>query len=107
MPSIWKAILRPKAEPYQFPKAEELVLEEEEASPDGPPVPPPGEDGEEAAPAVDIRIGDEAPAPEPEPQEPELTAEELLLAEIRDLLREKNGVGGTAGLDAESAPDGE
>lgn len=49
----------------------------------------------------------EEPAPEPEPQEPELTAEELLLAEIRDLLREKNGVGGTAGLDAESAPDGE
>ena len=32
----------------------------------------------------------EEPAPEPEPKEPEPTAEELLLAEIRDLLKGKN-----------------
>ncbi len=37
MPSIWKSFLRPKAEPYQFPKAEELAAEDFE-----PFVPPEG-----------------------------------------------------------------
>ena len=71
MPSIWKAILRPKAEPYQFPKAEELILEEEQ--PSAPPLPP--EEEPEAAPEVDIRIEAEeeeevlaAAPPEPEPE---------------------------------------
>ena len=72
MPSIWKAILRPKAEPYQFPKAEELVLEKERPAEDaGPDAPPPQEEGgERAAPEVDIRIGEEAEPAEPEPESP-------------------------------------
>ena len=41
----------------------------------------------------------EEPAPEPEPKEPEPTAEELLLAEIRDLLKGKNEADGEASDD--------
>ena len=60
--------MRPKAEPYQLPKAEELVFEEEKAdlSP-----PPPAEEGAgEEAPPLDVRADEEpeAPAPEPEPE---------------------------------------
>ena len=81
MPSIWKAILRPKAEPYQFPKAEELILEEE--VPAGSDAPPPVEESEEEkAPAVDIRIGEEAKAPEPEP-EPEPEPDPVSFAQIQ------------------------
>ena len=81
MPSIWKAILRPKAEPYQFPKAEELILEEE--VPAGSDTPPPVEESEEEkAPAVDIRIGEEAKAPEPEP-EPEPEPDPVSFAQIQ------------------------
>ena len=61
--------MRPKAEPYQFPKAEELVLERE---PEAAPPPPPA--GEEAAEAPEPEVQAEAveeeeppPAPEPEP----------------------------------------
>ncbi len=61
--------MRPKAEPYQFPKAEELVLERE---PETAPPPPPA--GEEAAEAPEPEVQAEAveeeeppPAPEPEP----------------------------------------
>ena len=57
--------MRPKAEPYQFPKAEELVLEEETAA--GVPPPPLEEEDGEAPPAMDVRVGEEAEAPEPEP----------------------------------------
>lgn len=79
MPSIWKAILRPKAEPYQFPKAEELVLEEERpAAPAGPP--PPEEDGKET-PEADIRIGEEPEAPKPE--EPESEPDPVSFAQIQ------------------------
>ncbi len=66
--------MRPKAEPYQFPKAEELVMEE--ARPAEPPPPPPEESAGEEAPFLDLRAGEEAPAPEPEP-EPEPEKEEL------------------------------
>ena len=45
----------------------------------------------------------EEPAPEPEPQEPVPTAEELLLSEIRDLLKEKNGAGPSDGADADAS----
>ena len=45
----------------------------------------------------------EEPAPEPEPQEPVPTAEELLLSEIRDLLKEKNGAGPADGADADAS----
>lgn len=41
----------------------------------------------------------EEPAPEPEPKEPEPTAEELLLAEIRDLLKGKNEADGETASD--------
>ena len=60
--------MRPKAEPYQFPKAEELVLEEEK--PAEVPPPPPEEGGGEEPPAADLPVGEaaEAPRPEPEPE---------------------------------------
>ncbi len=45
----------------------------------------------------------EEPAPEPEPQEPVPTAEELLLSEIRDLLKEKNGADPADGADADAS----
>ena len=57
--------MRPKAEPYQFPKAADLILEEEEAAAP----PPPPEPEEEAPPELDIRIEEEpTPPPEPEPE---------------------------------------
>ena len=58
--------MRPKAEPYQFPKAEELVLEEEKPA-EAPP-PPLAEEGGEEGPAVDIRREEAAEALEPEPE---------------------------------------
>ena len=59
--------MRPKAEPYRFPKAEELILEEEKAA-EPPPPPPPEAEAEERAPEIDLRAGEEdAPEPEPEP----------------------------------------
>ncbi|MCI9608927.1 MAG: F0F1 ATP synthase subunit delta [Oscillibacter sp.] len=68
MPSIWKSIMRPKAEPYHFPKAEELILEEETPAGAEPPPPPPREDGGEDAPELDIRTEEKVPEPEPEPE---------------------------------------
>ena len=59
--------MRPKAEPYRFPKAEELVLEEER--PPAPPPPGPEEKGE--PPELDIRIEPEQEEEEPPPKEPE------------------------------------
>ena len=58
--------MRPKAEPYQFPKAADLILEKEE--PAAPPPPPQPEETEE--PELDVRVEEEpeaAPPPEPEP----------------------------------------
>lgn len=57
--------MRPKAEPYQFPKAEELVMERAKPA-EPPPPPPPEEGGGEEAPVLDLRAGEEAPEPEPE-----------------------------------------
>ena len=59
--------MRPKAEPYRFPTAEELVLEEER--PPAPPPPGPEEKGE--PPELDIRIEPEQEEEEPPPKEPE------------------------------------
>lgn len=56
MPNIFKALSRSKAEPYRFPKAEELVVEPEPAE-DEPPAP------EEP---FDLLVGD-LPQPEEEP----------------------------------------
>lgn len=39
MPNIWKSFLRPKADPYRFPDAEELVEEEPEQEPEPEPEP--------------------------------------------------------------------
>ena len=60
--------MRPKAEPYHFPKAEELILEEETPAGAEPPPPPPREDGGEDAPELDIRTEEKVPEPEPEPE---------------------------------------
>ena len=73
--------MRPKAEPYQLPKTEELILEEEKED-----IPPPaGEDaGEEEAPSLDVRAGGEPPAPAPEPEpEPEPEADPVSFAQIQ------------------------
>ena len=55
--------MRPKAEPYHFPKAEELILEEETPAGAEPPPPPPREDGGEDAPELDIRTEEKVPEP--------------------------------------------
>ena len=94
--------MRPKAEPYQFPKAEELILEEEK--PAEPPPPPAGEGGEE--PALDIRAGEEAevPAPEPEPEpEPDPVSFAQIQAEqiIADARRRAEEILDQARLEAE------
>lgn len=62
MPSIWKAILGPKAEPYQFPKAEELVLEDAKSAG----APPPAETEEEGTEPEIRDETEEEPAPDPE-----------------------------------------
>lgn len=67
MPNIWKAILRPKAEPYKFPTAEELSAEKKPPAP-----PPPSEEDAAETPELDIRIDPEAGEEEAEaPPEPE------------------------------------
>ena len=62
--------MRPKAEPYHFPKAEDLILAEETPVESEPP-PPPGEDGGERTPELEIQAaeegGDTPPAPAPPP----------------------------------------
>ena len=61
MPNVWKFISRPKAEPYRFPEAEELMPRTAEPVPEPP---PPGEAAEaETAPAPEIA--------EPEAEEPQ------------------------------------
>jgi len=106
LPSIWKAILRPKAEPYQFPKAEELILEEEQ--PSAPPLPP--EEEPEAAPEVDIRIEAEeeeevlaAAPPEPEPEPDPVSFAQIQAEEIlADARREAETLMAKARADAQS-----
>ena len=61
MPNVWKFISRPKAEPYRFPEAEELMPRPAEPVPEPP---PPGEAAEaETAPEPEIA--------EPEAEEPQ------------------------------------
>ena len=65
MPNIFKAFSRAKAEPYQFPDAAELVVEDLPAPEE--PAPPP----EESPPpllVVEIGEGVEAPGSESEPE---------------------------------------
>ena len=56
MPNIWKSFLRPKADPYRFPDAEELVEEEPVQEPEPEPeesqAPPADEDQDPGAPDV-------------------------------------------------------
>ena len=97
--------MRPKAEPYQLPKAEELIFEEEKAEP--PPPPPAEEDaGEGEAPSLDVRAGEEpeAPAPEPEPEpEPDPVSFAQIQAEqiIADARRRAEEILDQARLEAE------
>ena len=97
--------MRPKAEPYQLPKVEELILEEEK--PAEPPPPPPEEDaGEEEAPSIDVRAGGEPepPAPEPEPEpEPDPVSFAQIQAEqiIADANRRAEEILDQARLEAE------
>ena len=58
--------MRPKAEPYQFPKAADLILEEEEA-PAPPPSPAEPEEEGTPPPESEAQEAEEEPAPEPEP----------------------------------------
>ena len=58
--------MRPKAEPYQFPKAADLILEEEEA-PASPPSPAEPEEEGTPPPESEAQEAEEEPAPEPEP----------------------------------------
>ena len=68
MPNIFKAFSRVKAESYQFPKAEELVVEPEP----GEEQPAPEESPPEVAEGLDIRVADPEPEAEAEPEsEPE------------------------------------
>lgn len=97
--------MRPKAEPYQLPKAEELIFEEEKAEP---PPPPPAEEGtgEGEAPSLDVRAGEEpeAPAPEPEPEpEPDPVSFAQIQAEqiIADARRRAEEILDQARLEAE------
>lgn len=97
--------MRPKAEPYQLPKAEELIFEEEKAEP---PPPPPAEEGagEGEAPPLDVRAGEEpeAPAPEPEPEpEPDPVSFAQIQAEqiIADARRRAEEILDQARLEAE------
>ncbi len=76
LPSIWKRITRPKAEPYQFPEAEKIILGEAGAS-------FPSFDEEEGAPApIPVLEGKEALPPQPEP-EPEPETDPVRYAEIQ------------------------
>ena len=60
MPSVWKFISRPKAEPYRFPEAEELVSTAQESVPESPPL----------SEAADAEPEIEPAAAEPEAEEP-------------------------------------
>ena len=95
MPNIFKAFSRAKAEPYQFPKAEELVVEpepapEEEAPALDPDLFPefdeePEGDEEEGAGGFEVLVSDEPesqPDPEPEP-EPEPEENPVSFAQIQ------------------------
>ena len=71
MPNIFKAFTRAKAEPYRFPDAAELKVDEpaplEEF--DEPDAPHPEEGAEAEAEGFDIRVADEEPEAPPEPEE--------------------------------------
>ncbi len=60
MPSVWKFISRPKAEPYRFPEAEELVSTAQESVPESPLL----------SEAADAEPEIEPAAAEPEAEEP-------------------------------------
>ena len=96
--------MRPKAEPYHFPKAEELILEEETPAGAEPPPPPPREDGGEDAPELDIRTEEKVPEPEPEPEpKPDPVSFAQIQAEqiIADAHRRAEAVLDQARLEAE------
>lgn len=90
MPNIFKAFSRAKAEPYQFPDAAELAVEDLPAPEE--PAPPPEES---PPPLLDVEIGEELEEPgsesEPEPEAQEspisfaqIQAEQILADARRD-----------------------
>ena len=94
--------MRPKAEPYQFPKAEELILEKETTEP--PPPPPPDEESAEEAAPLDLRAGEEDSEPEPEAEpEPDPVSFAQIQAEqiIADARRRAEAILDQARLEAE------
>ncbi len=88
MPNIFKAFSRAKAEPYQFPDAEELVVagaEPEEEQPPAPEDAPPLEEAEEEA-GFDVLVTDGDPEDEAEPDvepEPEVKETPISFAQIQ------------------------
>ena len=82
MPNLFKAFSRAvKAEPYQFPEAEELVVDEPEEEAPVPEAPAEGaEDGED----FDVLLTDELPVVEPEPEpEPEAKETPISFAQVQ------------------------
>ena len=88
MPNIFKAFSRAKAEPYQFPDAEELVVagaEPEEEQPPAPEDAPPLEEAEEEA-GFDVLVTYGDPEDEAEPDvepEPEVKETPISFAQIQ------------------------
>ena len=84
MPNIFKAFTKAKAEPYRFPDAAELKVNDpaplEEFEEPGEGQPPP-EEGE----GFDVRIADEEPeeAPAPEPEETPISFAQIQAEQIR------------------------
>jgi flagellar assembly protein FliH len=88
LPNIFKAFSRAKAEPYQFPDAEELVVagaEPEEEQPPAPEDAPPLEEAEEET-GFDVLVTDGDPEDEAEPDvepEPEVKETPISFAQIQ------------------------
>ena len=104
MPNIFTAFSRVKAESYQFPKAEELVVEPDPE--DSPPVPEEGpsdpeEQGEKGE-GFDVLITDPEPEEEPEPELNPISFAQIQAQEIQaEARREADEIVAQARKDAE------
>ena len=88
MPNIFKAFSRAKAEPYQFPNAEELVVTGGEPEEEQPPAPEdaPSPEGEETEAGFDVLVSDGEPGDEAGPEEepePEVKETPISFAQIQ------------------------
>ena len=82
MPSVWKFISRPKAEPYRFPDARELADEEPAAKP-----PPDSEDPAAPEPPEEAGLEQEAEQPDAESMDPVSYAQIQAAEILRDAER--------------------